>query len=212
MQKVNYQLMLDSEITKIVNSGVKPSLLLHVCCAPCSGYVLEYLCSFFDITLFCYNPNISPEKEYRYRVEEVKRLISEMPCAKAVKFVEGEYDTDSFLKIAKGYENEDEGSERCFSCYRLRLGRSARFAAENGFDYYTTTLSISPYKNAEKLNTIGSELGEKYGVKYLFSDFKKKNGYKRSIELSAEYGLYRQDYCGCVFSKAAAERKKEQNK
>lgn len=208
MQKVNYQLMLDSEIKKIVIGGQKPSLLLHACCAPCSSYVIEYLSGYFDITLFYYNPNISPEKEYRCRVDEVNRLICEMPSAKDVKFIEGEYDTDSFFAGAKGHETEDEGGARCFECYRLRLDRSARFAKENGFDYYTTTLSISPYKNAEKLNTIGAEIGEKYGVKYLFSDFKKKNGYKRSIELSNEYGLYRQDYCGCVFSKAAAERKK----
>lgn len=212
MQKVNYQLMLDSEIRKIVSDGQKPSLLLHVCCAPCSSYVIEYLAKYFDITLFYYNPNISSEKEYCYRVDEVRRLISEMPDAKDVKFAEGEYDTDSFLAVAKGHETEDEGGERCFACYRLRLDRSARFAKEKGFDYYTTTLSISPYKNAGKLNTIGSEAGEKYGVKYLFSDFKKKNGYKRSIELSAQYGLYRQDYCGCVFSKAAAERKKNETK
>ena len=196
MQEVNYQLLLDREIKKIADSGEKPSLLLHACCAPCSSYVLEYLCRFFDITLFYYNPNISPESEYRYRVDEVNRLIAEMPSTDGVKFAEGEYDTDSFFAVAKGYENEDEGGERCFKCYRLRLERSAEYASANGFDYFTTTLSISPYKNAQKLNSIGGALGEKYGVKYLFSDFKKKNGYKRSIELSKEYGLYRQDYCG----------------
>lgn len=208
LQKVNYQLMLENEIAKNQSAGIKPSLLLHACCAPCSSYVLEYLCQYFDITLFYYNPNISPEQEYRFRVDEVRRLVSQMPYTENVKIVEGEYDSERFMNIAKGLESENEGGARCFKCYRLRLEKTAAHAAANGFDYFTTTLSISPYKNAEKLNTIGAELGEKYNVKHLFSDFKKKNGYKRSIELSKEYDLYRQDYCGCEFSKLAAERKK----
>ncbi|MBQ8209768.1 MAG: epoxyqueuosine reductase QueH [Clostridia bacterium] len=200
--------MLENEIVKIQSDGAKPSLLLHACCAPCSSYVLEYLTQHFDITLFYYNPNISPENEYRFRVDEVKRLISQMPCTNNVKFVESVYNPEKFYDIAKGAENEDEGGSRCFKCYRLRLEKTAEYAALHGFDYFTTTLSISPYKNAEKLNTIGAELGEQYNVKYLFSDFKKKNGYKRSIELSKEYDLYRQDYCGCEFSRFAAERRK----
>lgn len=213
MQKVNYQLMLENEIRKNQDGGLKPSLLLHVCCAPCSSYVLEYLSEYFDITLYFYNPNISPEKEYTFRSDEVVRLISRMPCARDVKFVQAEYEYDRFLQMAEGLENENEGGARCFRCYRLRLEKSARYASDNGFDYFTTTLSISPYKNAEKLNSIGDELGQEYGVRYLFSDFKKKNGYKRSIELSKEYDLYRQDYCGCEFSRLAAERmrKPEEN-
>lgn len=206
MIKPNYQLMLEDEIRKNQLQGRRPSLLLHACCAPCSSYVLEYLSSHFDITLFYYNPNISPEKEYRFRVDEVRRLVSQMPCGENVKVVEGKYDFHSFLNIAKGLESENEGGARCFECYRLRLEKSAEYASAHGFDYFTTTLSISPYKNAEKINTIGAELGEQYYVKYLFSDFKKKNGYKRSIELSKEYDLYRQDYCGCEFSRLAAER------
>lgn len=208
LQKVNYQLMLENEIAKIQSDGTKPSLLLHACCAPCSSYVLEYLSQYFNITLFYYNPNISPEKEYRFRVDEVKRLISQMPCANGVKFAESDYDTERFYEIAKGSEHEDEGGSRCFRCYRLRLEKTAEYADVHGFDYFTTTLSISPYKNAEKLNTIGAELSEKYNTQYLYSDFKKKNGYNRSIELSNEYELYRQNYCGCEFSKLAAERNK----
>lgn len=208
MPGVNYQLMLDKEIEDILRSGEKKTLLLHSCCAPCSSYVLEYLSSYFDITVFYYNPNITSEKEYRYRTDEVKRLIDEMKLKDSVKFTEGKYDTDSFFDMAKGHEDEPEGGERCFKCYRLRLREAAEYAKKNGFDYFTTTLSISPYKNAEKLNSIGNELGEEYGVKYLFSDFKKKNGYKRSIELSEKYGLYRQDYCGCIYSYAAKNKEK----
>ena len=206
LQKTNYQLILEKEIEKIKSSGTKPSLLLHACCAPCSSYVLEYLTQYFNITIFYYNPNISPEKEYLFRVDEVKRLISQMNCDESVAFVESDYDPENFYKIANGLENEDEGGSRCFRCYRLRLEKSAEYAKTHGFDYFTTTLSISPYKNAEKLNSIGAELAQKYNIQYLFSDFKKKNGYKRSIELSGEYNLYRQDYCGCEFSKLAAER------
>lgn len=208
VQKVNYQLLLDKVIADAALSEEKPSLLLHVCCAPCSSYVLEYLSAFFDITVFFYNPNITSESEYNYRVDEVHRLLSHMSVTEDIRFVEGKYDTSEFFRIAKGLESAPEGSERCFKCYRLRLRESAEFAKNNGFDYFTTTLSISPYKNAEKLNTIGGELAEEYGVKYLFSDFKKRNGYKRSIELSAEYDLYRQDYCGCIYSRLEMKRRK----
>lgn len=208
MQKVNYQLLLDKELQHISDSGVKLKLLLHICCAPCSSYVLEYLSEHFDITLFFYNPNITSENEYNYRIDEAKRLISEMPLKGNVEFVSGRYDISEFFAVAKGFEKEPEGGERCFRCYELRLRETADYAKQNGFDYFTTTLSISPYKNAEKLNSIGKSLSEEYGVKYLYSDFKKKNGYKRSIELSQVYNLYRQDYCGCIYSEAEMKRRK----
>lgn len=206
MQKINYQKKLDIIIDNIIKSGETPGLLLHSCCAPCSSYVLEYLSQYFKITVFYYNPNISPEEEYRKRVAEQKRLISRLPVKNPVDFIEGDYKPQDFYDIAKGLENIPEGGERCFSCYRLRLEQTARFAADMGFDYFTTTLSISPYKNAPKLNEIAEELSEIYRVKNLPSDFKKKEGYKRSIALSAEYNLYRQDYCGCIFSKLERQK------
>lgn len=209
MSKQNFQLLLDREIHRITREGLRPRLLLHACCAPCSSYVLEYLSRYFDITLFFYNPNIAPEEEYRFRAEELQRLIAEMPAASSVKYAAGIYDPDRFYELCKGLEQMPEGGERCFRCYRLRLEETARYAKENGFDFFTTTLSISPYKNAAKLNEIGSELANTYGVAYLFSDFKKKGGYLRSCQLSAEYRLYRQDYCGCAFSKAEALRRRQ---
>ena len=198
--KQNYQLLLEEILKKECGGEKKPSLLLHACCAPCSSYVLEYLATHFDINIFFYNPHISPEEEYRFREEELRRLVSEMGLSDRVAILSGRYDPKEFEAIATGMEHLPEGGSRCAACYRLRLRESARVAAEGGFDYYTTTLSISPYKNAEWLNTIGKEEGEAAGVAYLPSDFKKKNGYKRSTELSKEHGLYRQDYCGCVFS------------
>ena len=195
---LNYQIKLEQQIKEM---GGRKSLLLHACCAPCSSYVLEYLTEFFDITLLYFNPNIFPEQEYRKRVKEVERLIKEMPLKSQVRLLEGRYEPKEFFELAKGCEELPEGGERCFKCYRQRLEETAKTALEKGFDYFGTTLSISPHKNAEKLNLIGEELGEAYGVKYLYGDFKKKNGYKRSIELSQIYGLYRQDYCGCVFSR-----------
>ncbi len=201
MEKKNYQKILEGMLDTIVKEVKRPSLLLHACCAPCSSYVLEYLASYFDITVLYYNPNISPESEYFIRSEELDRLISEMPEAINVRAVTAPYTPSDFENIAKGLESVPEGGSRCFKCYRLRLEYAARYAKENGFDYFTTTLSISPHKNAEVLNTIGSELAESYGIPYLFSDFKKKNGYRRSCELSERYGLYRQSYCGCVYSK-----------
>ena len=205
--KINYSLILEDTIKKIEKAGKRPTLLLHACCAPCSSYVLEYLSKVFDITLLFYNPNISPEAEYNFRENELRRLIGEMPLPSGIRVVSQKYDPQEFYNISSGLENLEEGGERCKKCYRLRLERTARIASEGGFDYFTTTLSISPYKNAEWLNTIGKEEGIKYGVSYLFSDFKKKNGYKRSCELSEQYGLYRQNYCGCEFSKKAAEEK-----
>ena len=202
--------MLEKTIKELEGKCPRPRLLLHACCAPCSSYVLEYLAEFFDITLFFYNPNISPQEEYDFRADELRRLISLMGLDGRVSLICAEYDSDPFDSMAKGKEELAEGGARCANCYRLRLSESARVAAEGGFDYVTTTLSISPYKNALWLNTIGAEEAEKYGVKYLFSDFKKKNGYKRSCELSEKYDLYRQDYCGCIYSKIQSERKKEQ--
>lgn len=199
----NYQHELDKIIDGINDSCV-PTLLLHSCCAPCSSYVLEYLSKYFEITVFYYNPNIYPASEFEYRLNEQQRFIREFlennPSANSIHFMEGKYENDRFYEVVKGLENEPERGLRCTECFKLRLGESAKVAAKEGFDYYTTTLSISPHKDAELLNTLGSEIGEKYGVKYLYSDFKKKGGFLRSTELSEEYGMYRQDYCGCVYS------------
>ncbi len=202
--RVNYQLILDKTLENIVKENRRPALLLHACCAPCSSYVLEYLTKYFDITLFYYNPNISPEKEYSYRVSEVQRLISEM-CPQ-VKFVEGRYDPERFFEMAKGLENEPERGARCHKCYRMRLEESAQEALRLGCSYFTTTLSISPQKDSAVLNDIGKSVSEQYGIPYLFSDFKKRGGYKRSIELSAKFSLYRQNYCGCVFSRRQSDK------
>lgn len=210
MQKRNYQKELDAVIDSITKKGIRPKLLLHSCCAPCSSYVLEYLTQYFDITLYYYNPNISPESEYNFRISELHRLVSEMDIS--VKIIDGDYEPELFEEIAKGLEDEPERGARCMKCYRLRLEHSAQLAKEQGFDYFTTTLSISPMKNAEALNSIGSILADKYGIAYLFSDFKKREGYKRSIKLSQKYNLYRQNYCGCRFSKKQAENQDKPNK
>ena len=206
MQNRNYQKELEKLIEKQQRDGEKPSLLLHSCCAPCSSYVLEYLAPYFRICDFFFNPNISPKKEYEDRKEELVRLISEMGLSAEVTFLEGTYKPEDFFAMAKGLEDLPEGGERCFKCYEMRLRESARIAKEQGTEYFATTLTISPLKNAQKLNEIGERLAEEYGVKYLPSDFKKKNGYKRSVELSAQYELYRQNYCGCVFSKLQSEK------
>lgn len=202
MNNRNYQKELEKIIERNQNESRVPRLLLHSCCAPCSSYVLEYLSRYFAITVFYYNPNISPREEYEKRVEEQRRLIERLPVEHPITFLAGEYEPDRFYEMAKGLEKEPEGGKRCFGCYRLRLTEAAKLAKEGGYDYFTTTLTISPLKNAGKLNEIGEELAGIYAVEHLPSDFKKKNGYKRSVELSGEYGLYRQDYCGCVFSKA----------
>lgn len=212
-QKINYQKKLDELIKTLDHT---PKLLLHSCCAPCSSYCLEYLAEYFSITVLYYNPNISPEFEFYKRANEQKRLIESLPVKNPVSLVVDEYDPHAFYDIAKGLENVPEGGERCFKCYRLRLSRAAEYAAANGFDYFCTTLTISPLKNAAKINEIGKALEAEINqtaaennlptVKFLPSDFKKKGGYLRSIELSKEYGLYRQNYCGCIFSKP-----KEQN-
>ncbi|MBQ6887238.1 MAG: epoxyqueuosine reductase QueH [Lachnospiraceae bacterium] len=217
----NYQKELDKILTGLEN-GEPPKLFLHSCCAPCSSYVLEYLRQYFKITVFYYNPNISMEQEYRKRVEEQKRLISAYnenldkeisdgreTTGYLIDIVEGDYEPEYFYQIAKGLEQCPEGGERCFACYELRLKKTAEAAAKSGFDYFATTLTISPLKNAVKLNEIGEQLANEYNICWLPSDFKKRNGYKRSIELSQEYGLYRQDYCGCIYSKMERESVKK---
>ena len=200
VQKVNYQKELEKLLKQLGEEQRVPSLLIHSCCAPCSSYVLEYLSEYFKITIFYYNPNIYPESEYTKRILEQQKLIRDMKFRYPVSFLAGKYDKEKFYEMAAGMEDLKEGGTRCMKCYELRLTETARQAVAGEFDYFTTTLSISPMKNAQKLNEIGVRVGEEYGVKYLVSDFKKKNGYKRSIELSKEYGLYRQDYCGCEFS------------
>lgn len=199
----NFQKMLDNIIENLGES--KPKLLLHCCCAPCSSYVLEYLARYFEITLLFYNPNISPKEEFFKRYKELKNLLNQMG-ENSIQIILPEYNPDEFFEIAKELEQVPEGGERCYKCYRLRLEKTAEIARQKGFDYFCSTLSISPYKNAKWLNEIGEQLGEIYATQYLPNDFKKKNGYKRSIELSAKYNLYRQNYCGCVYSKIEREK------
>lgn len=201
MNKVNYQKELDKLIEKLEQTKEVPRLFLHSCCAPCSSYVLEYLSEHFAITVFYFNPNIAPEEEYRKRVEEQKRLVEQLPAVYPIQFLEGRYEPEEFYSRVRGLEKEPEGGARCRVCFELRLEEAARLAAEGGYDYYTTTLSISPLKNAQVLADVAIKMGEKWGVAWLPSDFKKKEGYKRSIQLSSEYDLYRQNYCGCVFSR-----------
>ena len=212
MSKRNYQREMEAIIEVNQKEYKVPSLLLHSCCAPCSSYVLEYLSRYFHITVFYYNPNIYPDEEYLLRVKEQQELIEKMQFTYLVSFIEGRFEKDRFYEKIKDLEGIKEGGERCFSCFELRLEEAAALAAEKKFDYFTTTLSISPLKNAEKLNEIGEIMGRRYGVSYLQSDFKKKNGYKRSTELSGEYKMYRQDYCGCVFSKSEREELKKERK
>ncbi len=198
MNKINYQLELDKIIDNL--GGKTPKVLLHTCCAPCSSYCIEYLSQYFDITVFYYNPNIYPSEEYLHRKSEQKRLISEMKTKNPVSFIDCDFESEVFYETVKGLEDCKEGGERCFACYKLRLEKTAKTGKENNFDYFTTSLSISPLKNAQKINKIGQQLAKEYGISFLPSDFKKREGYKRSIELSKEYGLYRQNYCGCEFS------------
>ena len=203
MQKINYQKQLDNIIEKLGDKV--PSLLLHSCCAPCSSYCIEYLSQYFEITVLYYNPNIYPEAEYAKRKAEQKRLISEMKTKYPVRMLDCDFESEKFYAMAKGLENCRECGERCFKCYHLRLEKTAQEAKQNGFDYFTTTLTISPLKDAQKINEIGIELTKEYNASWLPSDFKKKEGYKRSIELSKEYDLYRQNYCGCIFSQNKTE-------
>lgn len=190
--------------------GRAPGLLLHACCAPCSSASLEYLAKYFSISILYYNPNISPKEEYDKRLNELRRLVRELPAEHPVRILPCGYRGEDFAGIARGLEGEPEGGARCMACYRLRLEEAARAAKENGLEYFTTTLTISPLKNAGAINRIGEELAEKYGVKHLPSDLKKREGYKRSIELSKAYGLYRQDYCGCIYSKMERDRRNKE--
>lgn len=200
MNRRNYQKELEAIIKQNENMSRVPRLFLHSCCAPCSSYVLEYLSEYFRITVLYYNPNIYPESEYHTRAEEQKRFIATLPTRYPVDFIEGAYVPEDFYRCARGMEQLPEGGARCFACYRLRLEKAADTAKEKGCSFFASTLSISPLKNAEKLNEIGEQLAREYQVRWLPNDFKKKNGYKRSTELSREYGMYRQDYCGCVYS------------
>lgn len=200
---MNYNL----ECEKILNSidlNHKPTLLLHSCCAPCSSAVLERISKYFSITILFYNPNITDYEEYLKRKEELKRLIKDVNYQ--IEIMDCDYDKEKFIEMALGLENKKESDIRCYKCYKLRLEKTAMLAKENNFDYFTTTLSISPYKNSKWLNEIGEELANKYNINYLYADFKKKNGYKRSIELSNIYHLYRQDYCGCIYSKVERDK------
>lgn len=206
----NYAKELEQLIQKLQQEGKVPRLLLHACCAPCSSAVLEYLSQYFAITLLYYNPNIAPLEEYQKREAELRRLVSQMKFTHPVELLPCQYDGQAFVQAARGLEGEPEGGKRCEACFRLRLRYAAQEAARLRFDYYTTTLSISPMKNAPLLNQLGEEIGREFGVAHLPSDFKKKDGYKRSVQLSKEYDLYRQDYCGCVFSKAQRQREKEE--
>jgi len=208
--KQNYQRLLDQTILQLQEQGRVPRLLLHACCAPCSSYVLEYLSAYFLITVFYYNPNIYPDEEYNKRVAEQKAFIERFPAKHPISFVEGDFDKERFYEVIKGLEKEPEGGKRCQQCFRLRLEETAKLAKEMQMDYFTTTLSISPMKNAQMLNEIGGALAKDYGISYLYSDFKKREGYKRSVELSKEYGMYRQDYCGCVFSYRSRQQEKEE--
>lgn len=206
----NYAKELERLIQKLQQEGKVPRLLLHACCAPCSSAVLEYLSQYFAITLLYYNPNIAPLEEYQKREAELRRLVSQMKFTHPVALLPCQYDGQAFVQAAQGLEGEPEGGKRCEACFRLRLRYAAQEAARLRFDYYTTTLSISPMKNAPLLNQLGEEIGREFGVAHLPSDFKKKDGYKRSVQLSKEYDLYRQDYCGCAFSKAQRQREKEE--
>ena len=206
MNPVDYQRKLDGILRDLEKRGEVPSLLLHCCCAPCSTYVLEYLSNYFRITTFYYNPNIFPEEEYQHRVAELKRFSAEFPTKYPVQFLEGNYEPAKYYAAVKGLEHDPEGGARCLKCFELRLGESAKVAKELGMDYFTTTLTISPMKDAAVLNEIGEKMAEKFGVRHLPSNFKKRNGFLRSTEICKIYGLYRQDFCGCVYSKMERER------
>lgn len=203
MQKINYGKILDDKLKELEKSGEKPSLLLHACCAPCSSHTLLYLYEYFDITVYFCNPNIAPETEYEFRKSELKRLISEMNLS--VNMIDEDYNPEPFYQLAKGLENLPERSERCQKCIAYRLRKTAELAQKINADYFTTTLTISPHKDCEFINKCGGEIAEEFGLNYLFSDFKKHDGYKHSIQLSAQYNLYRQNYCGCIYSKRVSE-------
>ena len=198
---MNYQKLLDLELEKIKSKNITPTLLLHACCAPCSSYTIEYLSKYFKITIYYYNPNIHPENEYIRRIEELKSFLNRFNTINKVELVEARYSTTEYFDRIKGLENLGEKSERCYNCYSLRMEEACKYAKQHNFDYFTTTLSISPYKVASWINEIGENLQNRYSINYLYADLKKRNGYKRSLELSKEYNLYRQEYCGCIYSK-----------
>lgn len=208
----NYSQQLSKLIEKLQKEGRTPHLLLHACCAPCSSHCLEYLSKYFRITVFYYNPNISPKEEYTLRIEEIKRFVQEFKSENEITLIEGKYEPERFFQVVKGLEQEPEGGKRCEQCFKLRLSEAAKLAKELNADYYTTTLSISPLKNAELLNKIGKEEGDAIGITHLPSDFKKKGGHARSIELSKEYNLYRQNFCGCVYSLQEAKAREAKRK
>lgn len=203
----NYQQQLETLLQQLAAEGRRPRLLIQACCAPCSSYCLSYLCAAFETTAYFYNPNIAPKSEYDFRLEELRRLLAQLPMERPVAVLEGPYEPEAFLACARGHEEDPERGERCYRCYELRLRATAKAAKAGGYDYFCTTLSISPHKNADWLNEIGQRVGAEEGVAFLPSDFKKKGGYSKSIQYSKEYDLYRQDYCGCVFSKAEAARR-----
>lgn len=207
MNKRNYQKEMDALIERNEREGKRPTLLLHVCCAVCASYVLEYLYRHFDITIAYYNPNITDEDEYRYRYSELRRYVREAGLSDYIRFTEVEYKPEDFLNATKGHEADREGGARCAICFYQRLHYTAELCKEGGYDYFATTLTISPLKNVEVINRIGEKIGTELGANYLCSDFKKKEGYKRSIELSKQYDLYRQNFCGCVFSKHEAQER-----
>ena len=198
---MNYNIEMEKILEEIKESNITPKLLLHSCCAPCSSHVISVLTNYFDITILYYNPNIEPSEEYEKRKQEEIRFINEFPNKNKLDIIDCDYDNNIFHEMSKGLEQEKEGGARCVKCYHLRLDKTATIAKELNYDYFATTLTVSPLKNSEKLNTIGLFLENKYNIKYLVSDFKKKEGYKHSIELAKEYNLYRQDYCGCIYSK-----------
>lgn len=205
---MNYEKLMEEQI---LNSKEGSSLLLHACCAPCSSAVLERLASHFKISILYYNPNITEEKEYQKRLDELRKFISKLNFKYQINIIDSRYEPKEFFQIAKGLEKEKEQGKRCYKCYELRLEETAKVAKEKNFDFFATTLTLSPYKKTSWLNEIGENLSKKYQANYLYSDFKKKNGYKRSIELSKEYNLYRQDYCGCIYSKLEREQNKANN-
>ena len=208
--RINYQIEMERELARIARRGERARLALHACCAPCSSAVLERLCEAFEIVVYYYNPNIAPEEEFRRRAEEQRRLVREMEL-RNVRVEVGPYDAQRFYDLVRGHEADPEGGARCAICFEQRLRATAAFAREIGADYFTTTLSISPLKDAQLLNALGGRIAGETGIRYLYSDFKKRDGYRRSCALSEEYGLYRQDYCGCVFSRRERAERKETN-
>ena len=209
---MNYNKEMEKILEELKSNNKTPRLLLHSCCAPCSSHVISVLTNYFDITILYYNPNIEPFEEYEKRKEEEIRFINEYPNKNKLDIIDCDYDNDLFKEMSKGLEQEKEGGPRCIKCYYLRLDKTAKIASELNYDYFATTLTVSPLKNSNKLNEIGLLLQDKYNIKYLVSDFKKKEGYKHSIELAKEYNLYRQDYCGCIYSKQQREQEKQTKK